>query len=141
VGGRELTWGEGVEEVLVLKRASHAFPSAGDEPTLCAEAPPFVPQSLVVGGGAASSGRGAALARALSGDSGGAPGEAKQRPLPYFVSAAGGCYCRNLLGGLTGLVCQVYKLRQQQRSSYSTRSGQCRREYCGDYHNDSGCYR
>jgi hypothetical protein len=61
VGGRELTWGEGVEKV--LKRASHAFPSADNEPTLCAEAPPFVTQSLVVGG--RSSGRGA-LARALS---------------------------------------------------------------------------
>ena len=54
VGGRELTWGEGVEKA--LKRASHAFPSVDDEPTLCAEALPFVPQSLVVGG---SSGRGA----------------------------------------------------------------------------------
>ena len=41
VGGRELTWGEGVEKQ--LKRASHAFPSA-DESTLCAEALPFVPQ-------------------------------------------------------------------------------------------------
>jgi hypothetical protein len=30
LGGRELTWGEGVEEV--LKRASHAFPSAGNGP-------------------------------------------------------------------------------------------------------------
>ena len=42
VGGRELTWGEGVEKQ--LKRASHAFPSADDESTLCAEALPFVPQ-------------------------------------------------------------------------------------------------
>jgi hypothetical protein len=93
VGGRELTpWGEGVEEV--LKRASRAFPSADDELTLCAEALPFVPQSLVVGG---SSGRGA-LARALSGNGGGAPGEAKQRPRPYLVSAAGGCCCRDLGG-------------------------------------------
>jgi hypothetical protein len=85
VGGRELTWGEGVEEV--LKRASHAFPSVHvhDEPTLCAEALPLplVPQSLVVGG-SSSSGRGA-LARALSGDGGGAPGEAKQRPQPYLM--------------------------------------------------------
>jgi hypothetical protein len=31
VGGRELTWDEGVEKV--LKRASHAFPSADDEPS------------------------------------------------------------------------------------------------------------
>jgi hypothetical protein len=105
----ELTWGEGVEKV--LKCASHALPSADDESTLCAEALPFVPQSLVVGGN--SSGRGA-LARALSGDGGGAPGEAKQRPRPYFVSAADGCYCRDW-GGLTGLVCQVCKLRQQQQ--------------------------
>jgi hypothetical protein len=45
VGGRELTWGEGVEKV--LKRASHALPSVDDESTtLCAEAPPFFPQSL-----------------------------------------------------------------------------------------------
>jgi hypothetical protein len=70
------TWGEGVEKG--PKRASQAPPSADNEPTLCAEAPaPFVPQSLVVGGGGGSSGRGA-LARALSGDGGGAPGEAKQ---------------------------------------------------------------
>jgi hypothetical protein len=55
-----------------------------------------------------------ALAWALSGDGGGAPGEAKQRPRPYFVSAADGCYCRDL-GGLTGLVYQVYELRQQQQ--------------------------
>jgi hypothetical protein len=48
VGGRELTWDEGAEKA--LKRASHVFPSVDDEPTLCAEAPPFVPQSLVVGG-------------------------------------------------------------------------------------------
>jgi hypothetical protein len=61
VGGRELTWGEGVEEV--LKRVSHAFPSADDEPALCAEAPPFVPQSLVVGGNISRRG---ALACALS---------------------------------------------------------------------------
>jgi hypothetical protein len=66
---------------------THAFPSADDEPTLCTEALPFVPQSLVVGG---SSGR--ALARALSGDGGCAPGEATQRPRPYFVSAADGCW-------------------------------------------------
>jgi hypothetical protein len=31
VGGRELTWGEGVEKA--LKRASHAFPSADDQPS------------------------------------------------------------------------------------------------------------
>jgi hypothetical protein len=115
VAGRELTWGESAEEV--LKRASHAFPSVDDEPTLCAEALPFVPQSLVVGG--SSSGRGA-LARALSGDGGGAPGEAKQRPRPYFVSAADGCYCRDLgvgvgVGVAGGLVCQMCKLRQQQQ--------------------------
>jgi hypothetical protein len=60
-GGRELTWGEGVEKA--LKRASHAFPSVDDEPTLCAEAPPFVPQSLVVGGNISRRG---ALACALS---------------------------------------------------------------------------
>jgi hypothetical protein len=47
VGGHELTWGEGDEEV--LKRASHALPSADDEPTLCAEALPFVPLSPAVG--------------------------------------------------------------------------------------------
>jgi hypothetical protein len=40
VGGCELTWDEGVEEV--LERASHALPSADDEPTLCAEALPFL---------------------------------------------------------------------------------------------------
>jgi hypothetical protein len=102
VGGCELTWGEGVEEV--LKRASHAFPSVDDgEPTLRRGTTLFVPQSLVVGG--SSSGRGA-LTRSLSGNGGGAPGEAKQRPRPYFVSAVDGCYCRDL-GGLTGLVCQV----------------------------------
>jgi hypothetical protein len=44
------TWGEGVEKG--PKRASQAPPSADNEPTLCAEAPaPFVPLSLVVGGG------------------------------------------------------------------------------------------
>jgi hypothetical protein len=102
VGGRELTWGEGAEKV--LKRASHALPSVDDKPTLCAEAPPFVLQSLVFGG--SSSVRGA-LARALSGDGGGA--------------SAILCVCcwwlllSRLLGGLTGLVCQVVcKLRQQQ---------------------------
>ena len=36
VGGRELTWGESVEKK--LKRASHAFLSADDESTLCADA-------------------------------------------------------------------------------------------------------
>jgi len=49
VGGRELTWGESVEKK--LKRASHAFLSVDDESTLCAEALPFVPQSLVVTAG------------------------------------------------------------------------------------------
>jgi hypothetical protein len=48
-GGGELTWGESVEKK--LKRASHAFLSGDDEPTLCAEALPFVPQSLVVTAG------------------------------------------------------------------------------------------
>jgi hypothetical protein len=135
-GGHELTWGEGDEKA--LKRASHAFPSVDDEPTLCAEAPPFVPQSLVVGG--SSSGRGAP-ARVLSGDGGGAPGEAKQRPRSYFVSAADGCCCRDL-GGLTGLVCQVYKLRQQQlqhpQRPVPPRVLRRGRDY--HYHSDSGCY-
>jgi hypothetical protein len=48
-GGRELTWGESVEKK--LKRASHAFLSVDDVSTLCAEALPFVPQSLVVTAG------------------------------------------------------------------------------------------
>jgi hypothetical protein len=56
----------------------------------------------------------------LSGDGGCAPGEAKQRPRPYFVSAADGCYCRDL-GRLTGLVCQVCKLRQQQQQQHPQR--------------------
>jgi hypothetical protein len=42
-----------------------------------------------------------ALARALSGDGGGATGEAKQRPQPYFVS---GCASR------CQQVCQAYEV-------------------------------
>jgi hypothetical protein len=50
VGGRELTWGEGVEKA--LKRASHAFPSADDEPTLCAEHYPLSRSRWLLGGAA-----------------------------------------------------------------------------------------
>jgi hypothetical protein len=85
VGGRELTWGEGVEEV--LKRASHAFPSLSRTVADCW-------WELGEGGTVAGF---AWRRRWCYGRS-----EAN-RPRPYFVPAAVGCCCRDL-GGLTGLV-------------------------------------
>jgi hypothetical protein len=114
--------GEGVEKV--LKRASHALPSADDGPALWAEAPHcFVPQPLVVGG---SSGRGARLAWALNAEGGGATGEAKQRPRSYFMSAAGGCCCRDL-GGWQACCARCTKYKLTERDSRQHRQQQTQR--------------